>query len=1242
MSFNIKEFAVNPSLKYLKDFKLTKVDWITLAEEYNVPVKKCWKKFLIKDAVVKGLIALDVLEEDALCLYADESSTGDTRSLRELELEFDENDAAEFFLQFEDTAKHLNWPKKFWPILSQTAFKGKGRSTYLALTSEQKQDYSILKENILHAYELTPECYQAKFRNSAKGMHETYIDYAHTLRKLCNRWIESSGVKTFDALCELVILEQYLKTLPHDIKVYLNEKEVKTLDRAAYLAENYSLLHKVNKKNNPVHNTTQNIGKPYVYDSGSKNDKPVSHDVKGTGKASVIICHYCKKPGHKLADCLKLRRKEEAATNESKPVANFIVQPAEMSNSGMMTGDDLYQPFMFEGSVSASDDGPAVPVTILRDTAANLSAVKRSVVPDIDELYTKESVVIKGMNDCATVPLCRLYLRARTFSKYVTVAVKDELPVKGVTFLLANDIAGACVVPDPILCDNPLTFDPAVQLKEQNPALFPSCAITRSQARKVRKDSVVDAEEPADKTVVEPEVSLGLGDLFEESSKQLTGDFGLKSAGSSEDLSNIPVTRSMLIESQKLDDTLVDLFNKAVPEVDVADEAVCFYVKSGILMRKFRPPDVSKDEPWHVVHQIVVPKCYRDKVLSLSHDHMGCHTGVKKTLYKILKYFFWPNIYSDVAKFCKSCHVCQIAGKPNQVIPKAPLQPIPVVPEPFHRVIIDCVGPLEKTKKGHQYLLTIMDAATRYPEAIPLRSIMSKTIVPALLKFFTQFGLPEIVQSDQGSNFTSKMFKEVMSTLGIKQHLASSYHPQSQGALERSHQTIKSMLTKFCLENCKDWDEGIPLVLYALRSSKQESLGCSPNELLFGKEVRGPLKLLFDSWVDMENDVELTEYVSKLKDRLKLVQEFASRNLAVSQNKMKVQYDTKSVDRKFSIGNKVLLFLPTRKFPLQAKYQGPFTVIDKQGDLNYVISTPGRRKIQRTVHVNLLKQYIPRGEDVEEPLNKGSVMCQVAVPDNTVDFEFDVNFDVKLCNSDVLNNLNDKISHLRSDVSHDVVKLLHDFVDLCSDVPNPSPVVEHDIVLNDGTCPIKQAPYRVSPKKRDILKEEVKFLLDHDLIERSKSEWASPCVLVPKFDGTMRMCTDYRKVNAHTRSDSFPLPRIDDIIDALGDATYLSKIDLLKGYYQVPLTERAKTISAFVTPDGLYQYKVMPFGLRNAPCTFQRLIFDVIRELPNHPDNFYFFAPQPLLSALLQHREHPRELTQSSSENHQYHSSSQI
>ena len=85
------------------------------------------------------------------------------------------------------------------------------------------------------------------------------------------------------------------------------------------------------------------------------------------------------------------------------------------------------------------------------------------------------------------------------------------------------------------------------------------------------------------------------------------------------------------------------------------------------------------------------------------------------------------------------------------------------------------------------------------------------------------------------------------------------------------------------------------------------------------------------------------------------------------------------------------------------------------------------------------------------------------------------------------------------------------------------------------------------------------------------------------------------KVNALTKADSFPLPRIEDCIDRVGQSRYVSKFDLLKGYWQVPLTERAKEVSAFVTPSGLYQYKVIPFGMRNAPATFQRLINSVIR-----------------------------------------------
>ncbi|XP_033963931.2 uncharacterized protein [Pseudochaenichthys georgianus] len=134
--------------------------------------------------------------------------------------------------------------------------------------------------------------------------------------------------------------------------------------------------------------------------------------------------------------------------------------------------------------------------------------------------------------------------------------------------------------------------------------------------------------------------------------------------------------------------------------------------------------------------------------------------------------------------------------------------------------------------------------AAQFPEAIPLRKITAPVITKALLKFFSMFGLPKVVQTDQGTNFMSKVFARVLDTLGIKHVTSSPYHPESQGALERFHQTMKCMLRKHCHESHKDWDDGVPLVLFAAREAVQESLGFSPAELVFGHEVRGPLRVL--------------------------------------------------------------------------------------------------------------------------------------------------------------------------------------------------------------------------------------------------------------------------------------------------------------------------------------------------------------------------------------------------------------
>lgn len=305
------------------------------------------------------------------------------------------------------------------------------------------------------------------------------------------------------------------------------------------------------------------------------------------------------------------------------------------------------------------------------------------------------------------------------------------------------------------------------------------------------------------------------------------------------------LTRQQLIKDQQSDPELAALSLDALTEEEAQDQPVCYFKKAGILMRKWRPPTVPSDEEWNVVFQIVVPPNCRVDVLCLAHAMpMAGHLGVNKTYQRILNHFYWPGIKKDVKQFCKSCHECQVVGKPNQKIPVAPLTPIPVVEEPFSRGIVDCVGPLPRTKTGNQYLLTIMCASTRFPEAIPLRNIKAKKVVSSLIKFFTLVGLPRSIQSDQGSNFMSGLFQQVMYQLGIKQFKSSAYHPESQGALERFHQTLKTMIRTYCLKEEKEWDEGVHLLLFAIRESIQESLGFSPFELVFGRVVRGPLKLL--------------------------------------------------------------------------------------------------------------------------------------------------------------------------------------------------------------------------------------------------------------------------------------------------------------------------------------------------------------------------------------------------------------
>ena len=148
-----------------------------------------------------------------------------------------------------------------------------------------------------------------------------------------------------------------------------------------------------------------------------------------------------------------------------------------------------------------------------------------------------------------------------------------------------------------------------------------------------------------------------------------------------------------------------------------------------------------------------------------------------------------------------------------------------------------------------------------------------------------------------------------------------------------------------------------------------------------------------------------------------------------------------------------------------------------------------------------------------------------------------------------------------------------------------------------STRPIRCNPRKLSPKKIKIQQELVDKMLEEGQIEHSVSAWSAPTVLVTKKDGTTRFCVDYRRLNNSTKKDTFPLPRIDDSLNSLSGQAWFSTLDLASGYWQVRLSEDAKPKTAFATHSGLFQFNVMPFGLCNAPATFERLMSQVMRGL---------------------------------------------
>jgi len=387
-------------------------------------------------------------------------------------------------------------------------------------------------------------------------------------------------------------------------------------------------------------------------------------------------------------------------------------------------------------------------------------------------------------------------------------------------------------------------------------------------------------------------------------------------------------------------------------------QAEHFHVRNGLLCRGSR---------------LVVPHSWRERLLVQAHDSVfGGHLGQDKTLSRLCA-FYWKGMSKDVRSFVQSCATC---GRFKSAVPLGKPKLVSSLPEPyqpFSEVNMDVVTNLPKTRAGNVHILTITDKMSRWIEAYPLPNYTAATVASVFLKeYVCRFGAPSKVCSDQGSNFTSELFREVLSIINSQQQLSPAYCPWINGTVERSNGTVVRMLRNYVNQEQDDWDEKLPFVLFAYRAVACRATGFSPYRLVFGGEARGPVEASLQAPAHPKTQGHPTEaslYAKELKETLAKVWTHAKSTETKYRASDDVDDDVAptppSKPRHYSVGDRVFIYQPDckNKSSKFAEDWVPNWVIRKVLSSSCVVverAGGGGRNSVRTVHTAHIKPFVER------------------------------------------------------------------------------------------------------------------------------------------------------------------------------------------------------------------------------------------------------------------------------------------
>ena len=327
--------------------------------------------------------------------------------------------------------------------------------------------------------------------------------------------------------------------------------------------------------------------------------------------------------------------------------------------------------------------------------------------------------------------------------------------------------------------------------------------------------------------------------------------------------------------------------------------------------------------------QIFLPRKLIKEVLELTHDIPSAgHLGSQRLKEVIKRRFYWSDWQSDVEMHCKNCQICAERNGPSRK--RRGMMVLDQPGYPMERVAMDISGPLPKTPDGNRYILVVVDYFTKWPEAYAIPNQEARIIAQQLVdEWICRYGVMQRLHTDQGRNFESAVFKEIIDILGIKKTRTTPYHPQSDGLVERMNRTLKDILSKLVNERQDDWDRCLPQALLAYRSTVQTSTRFSPHFLMFGRETRIPVDLMTPEPPQAEVPLTTSEYAEKLRKRFE-------RTYA------------KAKDTTYNVGDRVWLYVPfvkkRKNLKLSRPWRGPYTIVKKISDVVYRIEQNANKR----------------------------------------------------------------------------------------------------------------------------------------------------------------------------------------------------------------------------------------------------------------------------------------------------------